>query len=152
MSLIQRSKPWVKKPPKALSALEVKPDRVYLAELTYGAWTPVIVRSAKTHGWLRGDVQIESYDSSNFGPYRAKARVEDLESGAQLAMMVFRRPNDTAWMFCNEAGRCTLVETQPGFFDRKLTSIDEEVRLLDAQKARLLQTANELAVKKLRYD
>lgn len=133
-------KPEWKRPPKPLSALQVTPDKIYIAEISYRDWTAVRVVTTKSCGWLRGDVHIDGFDTFG-GQYVAKARVIEVETGKKLHLTVRRRYNDTAWMFINEAGRCTLYE-KPDYLERRAVQVDEEIRALQ-ERIKQLELAKE---------
>lgn len=113
------------KAPTRLPATEVVPNRLYLAQLSFGSWTLVRVQCTKEPGWLRGYVNVHGFYTDGLEQYHAWVTVEPVNGGRHVDMLVTRRKFKEPWTFMNDR-QGTLMEPPPGYLHERINELLEK--------------------------
>lgn len=122
------------KKPKPIRALDVVPDKWYMAHARVNSkditWQPCKVFCGE-HGWERGYVLLE------FGTWiKASVQFADTRRMPQKTASVFvsRDRNTGDLIFADSSGRPTLIELDVSLLNRALNNIKAELSDLELRK------------------
>lgn len=97
------------KVPTRMAATDVVPDKLYLAQLSFGSWTLVKVQCVKEPGWLRGRVNVRGFYTDGLGRYRAWATVAPVHGDRHVDMLVTRCRFEEPWLFVDDRQGTLMV-------------------------------------------
>ena len=108
------------KAPTRMAATAVVPDKLYLAQLSFGSWTLVKVQCVKEPGWLRGHVNVRGFYTDGLGRYRAWVTVEPVNGDRHVDMLVTRCRFEEPWTFVDDR-QGTLMEPPDSYLDNQIS-------------------------------